>query len=69
MTCEKRTWIPSIVAPRTRTFSSLTRRALSTSIPFSPPTTVRFLITTPEARTTMPPRTTVPGLPTRISSR
>ena len=53
----------------TRTPSSLTLRARSTSIPFSPPTTVRFLITTPEARTTMPPRTTAPGLPTSVSSR
>ena len=29
-TCEKRTWIPSIVAPSTRTPSSFTRRARST---------------------------------------
>ncbi len=63
ITCPKRTWMPSSCAPTTRTLSIFTRRALSTSIPFTPPSTVRFRISTPEARTTIPPRTTAPGLP------
>ena len=63
ITCENRTWMPSRRAPRTRTWSSSTRRALSTSIPFSPPMTVMFRSLTPSARMTIPPRTTAPGLP------
>ena len=55
-----RTWIASTVTCSTRTWSSMTCDACSTSMPFSPPTTVTWRIVTLFERTTMPPSTVPP---------
>src|SRR5919108_275605 len=68
-TDECRMWMPSSFARTTVTWSSVTLRTPSTEIPYSPPTTLTWLIVTSRWRTTIPPRTTAPGSPTSRSHR